>query len=158
HVRQRGGGDARRERRGIELVVGVQDERDVERLHGEVGRLLARHHVEKVRREVELRIRRDRRLAAANALPRGDQRRHLRGEPDRLANLGLAGIVAAVGIEGGERGDAGAQHFHRRRLLGQCAQQREQLGRQLARRRRAQRLEERVVLLLGRKRAVPEQV
>src|SRR5439155_1155823 len=158
HVREGGGGDACRERRGVELVIGVQDQRDVEGLHGEGAGLPAEHHVEEVGRQVQLGIRRDGDLAAAQTLPGGDQRGHLRGEPDRLTNLGLARLVVVVGIERGERGHAGAKHLHRRRLLRQRAQQRDELGRQPARRRRIQRLVEGVVLLLRRQRAEPEEV
>src|SRR5881397_286826 len=54
---------------------------------------LADQHVREVGRQVQPGIRRDGGLAAAQALPGGDQRGHLRGEPDRLTNLGLARLV-----------------------------------------------------------------
>src|SRR5258706_13086432 len=97
-IGQGGGGDAGREGRGVELVVGVEDQGGGERLGGQRGGLLAAHHVEEVAGEVELRARGDRRLAAADALPRRDQRGELRGEAQGLSKGGLAAVVGRVGI------------------------------------------------------------
>ena len=155
-VGQRGGGHARGERGGVELVVGVQDERDVEGLLLERVGFRAAQHVEEVGGERELRVRRHERLAPADPLPGGDERRHLRGEPQGLARRRLARVVGGVGVEGGERGHARAQHLHRRRLLRERAEDVEELRRQLAGGR--ERLQVGVHVLAARQPAVPEEV
>src|SRR5206468_7606841 len=61
-VGQRGGGDARGEGGGVELVVGVKDQRDVEGLGGQLRRLLAAQHAEEVGGQRELRRSEERRV------------------------------------------------------------------------------------------------
>ena len=60
-VGERRRGDARGERRRVQLVIGVQDQRDVERARRQRARPLAGQHVEEVRGVAEHRIRLDRR-------------------------------------------------------------------------------------------------
>ena len=50
HVRQRGGGHARRKGRGVQFVVGMQDQRDVQRPLGSLRRRLAVQHQQEIRR------------------------------------------------------------------------------------------------------------
>src|SRR5206468_12793292 len=107
--------------------------------------------------QVQLRIRRDRRLALADAVPRGDQGRHLRRQPQRLAGRGVLGVVPRVRIVRRERRHAGAQDFHRRGLLRQRLQERHDARRQLAVRGGAERLGVRLQLLLARKPTVPQE-
>ena len=122
------------------------------------GGLLAAHHVEEVARQVELRARGDRRLAAADALPGRDQGRQLRGEAQGLSQRRLPAVVGRVGIERGERRHAGPEHLHRGRLPGQQLEHREELRRELAVRRRGQRLQMRVELLPRRQPPLPQEV
>ena len=64
NVAEGGGGDAGGEGRGVELVIGVEDEGHVEGLGGERSGLLAAHHVEEIAGE-------DRRgLGPTGGLPR----------------------------------------------------------------------------------------
>ena len=65
-VGERRGRDARRERRRVQLVIGVQHQRHVERARRQAARPLAGQHVQEVRGVAEHRIglnRRRRRLA-----------------------------------------------------------------------------------------------
>ena len=131
HVGQGRRGDAGREGGGVELVIGVEDEGDVEGLGGQRRRLLAAHHVQEVARRLSCGFGATGGLAAADALPRRHQRGQLRGEAQRLSQRGLAAVVGRVRIEGGERGHAGPDHLHRGRLLGERLQHRDQLRREL---------------------------
>ena len=139
-------------------MVGVKDEGDVERLGGELGGLLARHHVEEIAREGELGIGSDHGLPAPDPLPGRHQRRHLRRQADALPQRRLARVVRGVGIEGGQRRDARAEDLHGRGLLGQLPEHGDQLGGQLPIRRRGKRLDVGVQLLPARQLAVPEEV
>ena len=56
-VGERRGSDAGRERRRVQLVIGVQDERDVERMRRQRVRTIAGQHVEEIRRVPERRVR-----------------------------------------------------------------------------------------------------
>ena len=103
NVGKRRGHDARGEGGGVQFVIGVQGERDVEgSLHHFVG-LLAGEGVEEIRREAELRIAGDDILAVAQAVEGGDDGRGLRHQLDGLAlalasgDMSLAsGIVQAT--------------------------------------------------------------
>ena len=65
----------------------------------------------------ETRIRRHRLAAVADVLVRGDDHRHLRGEPHALAQRGRGRFVRDLRVEGGERRHRRAQHVHRVRAL-----------------------------------------
>jgi hypothetical protein len=128
------GGHARGERRRVQLVIGVQRQRDVERTHrGRVG-ALARQHVEEVRGMTERRIRLDRRAARVHPAERRDQARELRRQADRLARVGLRRIGIRVRIAVRERRGHRAEDVHpvRRR---QALQQPQHRFRQRPRRR-----------------------
>ena len=88
-VGQRGRGDARGERRRVQLVIGVQHQRDVERANRRRVRPLAGQHVEEVCRVAHRRIGRDRSAAGLEPSPRGDERADLRRQPHGLAVLRL---------------------------------------------------------------------
>src|SRR5258705_76863 len=157
HVGQGGRGDARREGGGVELVVGVEDQRDVEGLGGERRRLLAAHHVQEVTGKVEPRVRGHRGLAAPDPLPGRHQGGQLGGQAQRLSQRGLAAVVGRVRIEGGERGHAGPDHLHRGRLLGEGLENRDQLRGELPVRGGGESLQVRVQLLARRQPALPEE-
>ena len=76
-VGERGRRDAGGERRGVELVIGVQNQRDVERADRQRRRPLARQHVQEVRRVTQRRVRIDRPAAGLQPSPRGDERADL---------------------------------------------------------------------------------
>ena len=97
-VGERGGGHAPGEGRRVQLVIGVQRQRDVERLHGQGIRPVAGQHVEEVGGLAHRRIRRDRPAARLQPAPGGDDRAGLRGEPDGLAVLRLRRGVVGLGV------------------------------------------------------------
>jgi hypothetical protein len=86
-IGERSRSDARRKRRGIELVVGVQRERDVEGANRRRIRPLAGQHVEEVRGVAHCRVRRDWSSASLQPSPRGNDRADLRRESDGRAIL-----------------------------------------------------------------------
>ena len=102
----------RRERRRVELVVGVENQPHVERAGGEGARALSGQQVEEVGGVTQHRVGCERRA------PRGEpaQRRHqgagLRRQPHRLAPRGGGRVVARVGIVVGEHGHPGAHRVH----------------------------------------------
>ena len=105
--------------RAVLLVVGVEDEQDVERpgqhrvgLEAGLGHLP--HHREEVRGEVERVVRVDEGHAHAEAVGGGGQRRHLGDQADDLlvAGLGVEDVLG-VEVEGRQRGDRRDQHPHR---------------------------------------------
>ena len=121
HVGERGGDDARGEGAGVELVVGVQDERDVEGLGGGLGGLLAVEHPEEVGGVGERGVGLDDLLAFADAVEDGDDHGDLRGEAEALADVGGVEDGLLVGVVDGEQRDGGAEDFHGRGGLGQAA-------------------------------------
>ena len=119
-----GGADAAHDaRRAVLLVVGVEDEEDVERLlEDRVHDVLRLGHLPEHREEVagvgELVVGVD--VGEADGVPVGERRdrRHLRHEPDRVVGpLALVVDQLGVGIEGGERGDGRLEHPHRVRVV-----------------------------------------
>ena len=105
--------DARRERRGVQLVIGVQHQRDVERVRRQAARPIAGQHVEEIRRVTEHRIRLDRPRRLRHPAHRRHQRADLRRETHGLAIVGLRRIVRGVGIVVAERGGQGPERVHR---------------------------------------------
>ena len=105
--------------RAVLLVVGVQNEEDVERV-GEDGVCLVvglghlPQHGEEVRGELERVVRVDEGHAHAEAVGGGGQGRHLGDQPDDLlvARLGVEDVLG-VEVEGREGGDGGDEHPHR---------------------------------------------
>ena len=112
-VGQGGGDDAGGEGGGVEAVLGVQDQRGLER--GDDLRLgdLAEGHVEEVGGEAEVVAGRDRAQAVAAPLVQGDDRGQHREQPQRLGVRGGGGVVAGGGVGGAEQADGGAQGVHR---------------------------------------------
>ena len=112
HVRKRRGDHARRERGGVHLVVGMQDQRHVEGAGGLLVGPLARQHVQEVRGVAETRIGLDRIQPAAAAVVARHHRRHLRDQPGGLAEVGLLGVRVLVRVVERVGRDGGAQHLH----------------------------------------------
>ena len=105
--------------RAVLLVVGVEDEEDVERprearvrLVGDLGHL--EQHREEVLRIGEVVVRIDVGQPHVVAVGEGRQGRHLGDQPDRrqVALLGVVELLR-VRVEGRERADRGEQHPHR---------------------------------------------
>ena len=89
-VGERRGGHAGGEGRGVQLVVGVQHERDVDRPHRGLARPLAAEHVEEVGGVAEHRVGRDRTAA-------GRSRPHV---ATRLADLAVRRTALRYGARG----------------------------------------------------------
>src|SRR5205823_5724892 len=81
-VGESGGDDAGGEGAGVELVVGVEDEGDVEGAGGGVGGLLAVEHPEEVGRVREFGIGFDYWLSFTDAVEDGDDHGDLRGQAE----------------------------------------------------------------------------
>jgi hypothetical protein len=112
-----------REGRGVQLVLGVEDQREVERRPHGLGGDLPREHVEEIGGVVEVGPRRDRLLARGDAVERGDRGRDLREHPLGLADVG--GVVGdrdgQVRVEVPHQAHRGSQHVHRVDALGDLA-------------------------------------
>jgi hypothetical protein len=102
-VRLGPGDDARRERRGVRAVLGVQDHVGIHQPRRVRAGALAEKHVEEVGGVPERIIGRDGRAAVADLLVRGDDHRHLGGQPHGLAQRGGGGVVADLRVERGQR-------------------------------------------------------
>ena len=81
--------------RSVELVVGVEDESDVEGAVGGVGGLLAVEHPEEIGGVGKRLVGFDDGLAFADAIEDGDDHGDLRGEAEGFADVGVV-IVAAL--------------------------------------------------------------
>ena len=119
-----GGADAaHRARRAVLLVVGVEDEQDVERvleprigLVADLGHLV--DHREEVARIGQLVVRINVRLALVVAERERRQRRHLGQQPDHLDVPDVVVVdLARLGIERRQRADRRQQHPHRVRVV-----------------------------------------
>ena len=120
-VGEGGGDDARGEGAGVELVVGVEDEGDVEGAGGGGGGLLAVEHPEEVGCVRESVVGVDDGFDLADAVEDGDDHGDLRGEAVGLADVGVVRAVGFVGVVDAEERDGGAEDFHRRgRRWGRC--------------------------------------
>ena len=122
----RGADRAHRARRAVLLVVGVQDEQDVQRpLEPRIGLVLELGHLEQHREEVagiaQVVVRIDVRLPHVVAVGERRQRRHLRDQPDDLEVTGLRVLdLVGVRIERRQRADRGQQHPHRVRVVAEA--------------------------------------
>ncbi len=93
-------------------MLGVQEEVEVHGLDGLGRRLFAFEHVEEVGGVTEVVTRGYGVVAVADAVMRGDDAGELRDEALRLADVGVAGVVLDVGVEGSDCGGGGAQDVH----------------------------------------------
>src|SRR5690554_2171541 len=89
---KRRAGHASRKRGRVHAVLGVEGERDVEDSLGRLRGHVPLKHVEEVRSVRELSLRRNELLAPTDAMPGGDDRRHLGDEAD-----GRAEAIVAIG-------------------------------------------------------------
>ncbi len=119
-----GGTDAAHDaRRAVLLVIGMQDEEDVERLlENRIHDVLRLGHLPEHREEVtgvgELVVGVDVGEADGVAVGESRDRRHLRHEPDGVMGpLALVVDQLGVRVEGGERGDGRLEHPHRMRVV-----------------------------------------
>ena len=96
-------------------MVGVQHQRDVERVRRQAARPLAGQHVEEIRRVSEHRIRRDRAQPPSLIRPIAATSELIcDGEPHGLAIVRLRRVVGGVGVVVAERGGQRPQQVHRR--------------------------------------------
>src|ERR671910_701663 len=127
HVGQGGRGDPAGEGGGVQGVVGVQDQDDVE-VAGDLGvGLLAGQGVEEVGRDAEVVAGLDRVRAGPQPLVGGDDLGGLGHQPVGLAEVGLRRPVV-VGVEGGRGRHRRPQGGHRAGPPGQGADQLDQQG------------------------------
>ncbi len=89
NVRESGGDDARGEGGGVELVVGVEDEGDIEGTGGGFGGLDAVEHPEEVAGVGERAVGRNDFVTLADAVVDRDDHGDLRGEVVSLADVGV---------------------------------------------------------------------
>ena len=113
-VGEGGGDDAGGEGGGVQFVVGVQDQGDVEGSGGGLGGLDAVEHPEEIGGVGERAVGRNNLKPFAQAVVDGHDHGDLRGQVVGLAHVGVVGVVFLVGVVKAERGDRGAQHFHGR--------------------------------------------
>jgi len=116
HVRLGGRHLAGGKRGGVERVLGVQDECRVDGPGRGFVRSPPIQHVEEIGGVTELRRRRDRVLAAADAVPGGDNGRELGDQPMGHSQGGLPGVFRDVGVVVGEHGHRCLKDVHRQRL------------------------------------------
>ena len=107
HVAERRDDNAGGEGRGVELVLGVEDERDIEGLHFLGSGFGLAEHVEEVRGLAEVLARQDWEEPLGEAVVVGDGDGDLREEPLGLAEIGVVGVVGGVLVEMAEGGDGG---------------------------------------------------
>ena len=106
--------DARRKCRRIQLVLGVQDQRNIEGSRHHLIGFLAGERVEKVRGEPQFRIARHHRLPLAQPIETGDDGRGLRHQLHGFLRGGSGLDVVGIGIRKRQHRNRGAQHMHRR--------------------------------------------
>ena len=112
HVRERGRGDPCGEGRRVQFVVGMQDQGDVEGLRVLGVRDRTVQHVQEIGGVAQVRIRRDGIGAAGDPMPGGGNGRELGGQPDGFAQVGFAGVVRRVRVEGGQERHGRTEHVH----------------------------------------------
>ncbi len=118
HVGHGAGDDAGGKGGGVELMVGMEDERDVQGAGGGGDGLFAVEHPEEIGGVGERGIGLDDVLALADAIEGSDQHGHLRGQREGLADVGVVIDGGFGGIVEAERGDGGAQRLHGRAFFG----------------------------------------
>ncbi len=105
--------DPCREGRGVELVVGVEDEAGVELAHPFAGGLLTAQHVEEVPGDALPGDRLERPLPAPHAVVGGDDGAEPRGQADRLPAVRLVVVHVRVGVVKREPGHDRVEKVHR---------------------------------------------
>jgi hypothetical protein len=95
-VGEGGGGHTRGKRGRVQFVVGMKDERDIERTGRETARPLPGEHVEEVRRVAQDRVWRNRCATGVGTAHGGHERSPLRRQADGLAIVRLRRMIAGV--------------------------------------------------------------
>ena len=122
-VRQGGHGHPGRKGRGVELMVGMQDESHVQGPLGGCVGLFPGQHIDEVGRVGKPGIGADRFLAIADSVGGGHDGRDLSGQAIGLSQVGRFVVGSCVGIVVGKRRDSRAQDIHGRGVRGQALQQ-----------------------------------
>ena len=111
-VGKSGGGDAGGEGGGVQLVIGMEDEGDIEdALHDLVG-LLAGERIDEVGGVTEGRIARHDRLAIAQLVEGGDESGDARHELDGFGDIGVGGRIGREWIIETQQRDGCAKDVH----------------------------------------------
>ncbi len=139
----------------IELVIGMQRQRDVEDVLHHVVRLLAGQGVEEIPRGAQRGIGRDHVLAFAQPVKGGDDSAGLSHQADRLALAGLDRGVLLVRVVERQHGDGGTQHIHGNAFAGSLQERGDFGGNRAVGRERSFQL---IQLRLLGEAAVPQQV
>ena len=90
----------------------MQDQGDVQRAFGGLGRPVAGQHVKEVTSVGEIAIRLDQRQAFANAIVVSHDHRYLGCQPNRLTNVAPVVVALLFGVKPCKRGHNSAQHVH----------------------------------------------
>jgi hypothetical protein len=123
HIGHGAGDDAGGKSRGVQFMIGMEDQRHVERAGGRWNGFGAVEHPEKIGSVIQRRIGLDDGLALADAVVAGDQHRQLRGQSERFADVRIVIDGRFVRVVGAERGNRSAQDFHGRGGLRDRAKQ-----------------------------------
>ena len=112
NVRECGGDDAGGEGGGVEFVVSVEDEGDIEGPCGRFRRLDAVEHPQEIAGVRKGAIGRNDFEALANAIVNGNDHRDLGGQVVRLADICVVRVVLFVGIVEAERRHRSSKDLH----------------------------------------------
>ncbi len=122
-IRHGGDSHAGRERRGVELVIGVQGEDHVEHARHLPGRLVPFQQGQEVGRVRSARGRRNRLAAGAEPLPGGHGGRHQVHQAECLPQVRVGLVRAHVGVGGRRERHRGPERIERMTFARQATQQ-----------------------------------
>src|SRR6185369_5232412 len=113
---------------GVEFVIRVEDERNIERSSCGVAGDFPVQHVQEVAGMRKRTVGFDEWQALPNAIVSGNNHRDLCGNAKRLVEIGGCVVRLLFRIEEGQCRDDGPQHVHREGVLGNLADEADNLG------------------------------
>ena len=105
HIGKRGSGHTRRKRGRVQLVVGVQNQGNIESALRRARGLGAVQHEQEIGRVREIPVRLDNVFPLADAIVSSHDHGNLRGQANRLVNVGIVVILLKFGIVERQRRD-----------------------------------------------------
>src|SRR5581483_3373249 len=123
NVGEGGGDDAGREGGGVQFVVGVKNEGEIESSSGRFRGFNAIQHPEKIAGVGKGAVGRNNFLTLSNAIVDGYDHGNLGGKVIGLADVRVVGVVLFVGVVEAERRHRGSQNLHGSRAGGEAAKQ-----------------------------------